>query len=583
MPRMTRMSSGRTMPTRDDPFRQRLRLLLKILGRMPFLTAQEAAPFIGTDRFTSLRALRGLERQGLANRIPYRRSYNVRPRRWHLTGAGIAELAWQEDTSVERLLTRLPVSAEWQRSLLRRLDAVDVLYRIARDAAVQTEIPPEWRWYRSGAFDAAMRLPAGGTLVLMRFGGTMSWQATKSRLGSLTRRQRQERNPAALLIVPGDIELKRIVAFMRNYPAELFMTAESNLLSEPYGAAIWRSRRDRRMMTLPDVLAAARTRAGMPPPERYSAETAPLSDAAETTGLVDLLATKLAPRDREMLRLLYDWPLIRWDRLARMMNIAPPSLKTQRANVTKLGLLHLLRIGRTRSDRVSNGTRLALSDMGRNWLARADRRRVSELSRHWRVAPDEAGHPELALKNYRLDGSKVRTLARELRHTDGVHEFTTMLVEQARASSSFELVEALPPHRWERYFKSNEGKRTFIRPDATYSLNYRGRRVHYFLEYEHRANIPVRMHQKLSSYERYYASGETRHDFDGVRPTCLVVFPTSDLAARFVRLLASRGSREGPMLVSGMDVLQTEGIFGGSWLRPRRLEAGRLHLSSLLR
>ena len=571
------------MPTRDAPFRQRLRQLLELLGRMPFLTAQEAAPFLWTDRFTALRALRGLERQGLANKTPYQRRHNVRPRRWHLTGEGIAELARQEGVAIERLLTRLPVSAEWQRSLLRRLDAVDLLYRIASHAAVHLEPPPEWRWYRAGAFDAAMRLPTGGTFALMRFGGTMSWQATKSRLGVLTRRQRQERNPAALLIAPGEIELKRIVAFMRNYPAELFMTAESDLATAPADAAIWRSRRDRRMMTLPEVLAAARTSASMPPPERYSAETAPLSEAAETAAPADMLSTALAPRDREMLRLLYDWPLIRWDRLARMMNIAPRTLKSQRSNVTKLDLVHLLRLGKTRSARVSNGARLALSDTGRNWLARADRRRVSELARHWRVAPDEAGHPELAVEKHRLEGSKVRTLARELRHTDGVHEFTAMLFEEARASSAFELVEALPPHRWERYFKSNDGRRTFIRPDATYSLNYRGRRVHYFLEYEHRANIPVRMHQKLSSYERYYAPGETRRDFDGVRPTCLVVFATSDQAARFATLLASRRSRERPILISSMDALETEGILGGSWLRPRRLEAGRLHLASLLR
>ena len=571
------------MPTRDTPFRQRLRLMLELLGRMPFLTAQEAAPFIATDRLTALRALRGLERQELANRTPYQRSYNVRPRRWHLTGRGVAELARQEDTSVERLLTRLPVSAEWQRSLLRRLDAAVLLYRIASHTAFQCEQPPEWRWYRAGVFDAAMRLHTGEAFVLMRFGSTMSWQATKSRLGSLTRRQRQERNPAALLIVPGEIDLKRIVVFMRDYPAELFMTAENNLLSTPADAAIWRSRRDRRMMTLREVLAAAGRRTGMPVPERYSAETAPLSDAAETIGPTDMLSTALTPRDREMLRLLYDWPLIRWDRLARMMNIGPPTLKSQRSNVTKLGLLHLVRMGKTRSNRMANGTRLVLSDAGRNWLARADRRRISELAHHWRVAPDEAGHPQPAVEKHLLEGSKVRTLARELRHTDGVHEFTTMLSEEAHASSSFELVEALPPHRWERYFKSNEGKRTFIRPDATYSLDYRGRRVHYFLEYEHRANIPVRMHQKIDSYERYYTPGETRHDFDGVRPTCLVVFATSDQAARFARLLASRRSRERPILVSSMDVLETEGIFGGSWLRPRRLDAGRLHLASLLR
>ena len=577
------MISGSAVTTRDDKIAERMRLLLCLLGRMPFLTAQEAAPFIGTDRFKALRALRGLERQELANHAYHQRSRNSRAYRWHLTEEDIAELARADGASAERLLARLPVSAEWMRSLLRRLEAVDLLYRIASDAAAQSDMPPEWRWYRAGAFDAAMLLDTGKSFTLLRFGGTMSWQATKSRLGSIIGRKMHERNPAALLIVPGEIELKRIIAFMRDYPAELFITTESALASASTDAEIWRSRRDKLRMSLTEVFALARTRSHMPPSERYLSETTPLSDAAETTAPADMLATELAPRDREMLRLLYDWPLLRGDRLARMMNIAPSSLKTQRSKVTKLGLVHLLRLGRTQGERAANGTRLALSDAGRNLLAKTDRRRQSELASHWRVAFDEAGHPEPAVEKHRLHGSKTRTLARELRHTDGAHEFTAMLFEGARASSAFELVEALPPHRWERFFRTNEGKHAFIRPDATYALNYQGRRVHYFLEYEHRANIPVRMRQKIDIYERYYAPGETRHDFDGVRPTCLIVFPTSDMAARFVRLLAIRRGRECLMLVSSMDVLGTEGIFGRSWLRPRQLERGRLHLASLLR
>ena len=86
-----------------------------------------------------------------------------------------------------------------------------------------------------------------------------------------------------------------------------------------------------------------------------------------------------------------------------------------------------------------------------------------------------------------------------------------MLVSDAGRQSNYEFVSALPPHRWDRTFRFN-GKRSVIRPDATYVVRYQGNRDVYLLEYEKRGSIPARMKPKVEGYRKYYGSMETRVD-----------------------------------------------------------------------
>ena len=157
------------------------------------------------------------------------------------------------------------------------------------------------------------------------------------------------------------------------------------------------------------------------------------------------------------------------------------------------------RLGSPYKDRVSNGYRAVLSDAGLRTLARADRRKTSDLAKHWQITPDGEGYPKFDVKAYRLDGTKLRKLARELDHTDAVSEFTAMMAAEARRHSSYELLSALPPHRWDRTFRYN-GKRAVIRPDAAYVVNYQGSRDVYLLEYEKRAGVPARMKPKVTGW-----------------------------------------------------------------------------------
>ena len=115
-----------------------------------------------------------------------------------------------EDGTIEEVLRRFPLSAEWQRSLLRRMEAVATCYRIARDAAGPYEGRMWWRWERSGPLDAVMTLPDGCSLGIARFGSALPRRGMFSRLGSLLEMYRRNLLFGVLVVAPGPIEVHSI-------------------------------------------------------------------------------------------------------------------------------------------------------------------------------------------------------------------------------------------------------------------------------------------------------------------------------------------------------------------------------------
>lgn len=183
------------------------------------------------------------------------------------------------------------------------------------------------------------------------------------------------------------------------------------------------------------------------------------------------------------------------------------------------------------------------------------------------------------MQHYRLDGSKLRVLARELRHTDGVSGFVGTLAAACRRDGEWRLRQALPPHRWERWFRYDTGWRS-VRPDATIELAHRGRRLPFLLEYEQRAIKPGTMEAKLLRYRRYFGAADTRADFDGRRPTALFVFADEAAASRFCALAARTLRNPLHLLVSSVDVLTETGPLDRAWRSPWSLQQGYVPLAA---
>ncbi|MYE54402.1 MAG: hypothetical protein F4X34_04295 [Chloroflexi bacterium] len=108
------------------------------------------------------------------------------------------------------------------------------------------------------------------------------------------------------------------------------------------------------------------------------------------------------------------------------------------------------------------------------------------------------------------------------------------------------------------------------------------------LEYEERAIKPVRMHERLLRYRRYFSALETQGDFQNASMVALV-FPDAAAASRcstFALKEARRAKRVEmriPLLIGSLAGLEAEGALGPLWLMPSNLELGAVRLESLLK
>ena len=70
---------------------------------------------------------------------------------------------------MDELLRDCPVSEQRRRVLMEKLDALAVVYRVAC-AVSNVAYPIRFRWYRAMPMDAAITLPDGRTVAVVRQG-----------------------------------------------------------------------------------------------------------------------------------------------------------------------------------------------------------------------------------------------------------------------------------------------------------------------------------------------------------------------------------------------------------------------------
>ena len=121
-------------------------------------------------------------------------------------------------------------------------------------------------------------------------------------------------------------------------------------------------------------------------------------------------------------------------------------------------------------------------------------------------------------------------------------------------SPDHDLFDLLPTHRSSIGYR--RGRTNYaIHPDASFTLEYRGKWLPFLLEFERRATTPKRIPRRLASYHRYFASGWAERDHGGRQPGVLFVFETPDSETAF----PGRGRRHGG---PGRDQLQRGGPGG---------------------
>ena len=551
--------------------------ILYALAQMPLMDSNELAAVADIPERTARDGLRRTHRQHFVDIIRHTRYDGVRVRRWYVTLSGMEELARLRlmGESPSDLIAEFPMlSARGRRFLLRRLDAVTVLYRVALEVAAHIGSGAgrafTWRWEFRDALDAVIQLRNGRTLSISRLGSTHSGDAIRTRFRTLERMHRRGVLRKTLLVVPGVLELVRAQNYMHdNGISNVVVTTERWITITPLGSIIWETvggdwlRIGRVLATTP--------RSEMPKTRRPERLILPGATLEEDTDELDVMASRLSVRAREVLRLLHDCPFIRVSKLQRILGISPGHMRREVGLLSRAGLVCLLRIGRTAKQRQRNETRLCLSGDGRRYLQRVDRSGGElidgELVRDpWRVVPHPGGDEELRVPRYRIEGKHARTLLRQRLHTDGVYDVTSSLIAACGDSVSWDLIDALPAHRWERRF--NYGTRDnwlfpdiwhSIKPDASFVLARDDRYASFVLEFERTAKNPSKMGPKLKKYRTYYSSADTESDFPEGRPTVLFVFEKRKHAVNFARYARSDGEMALPMLVSSVEELEQAG------------------------
>lgn len=554
---------------------------LEALALMPLLTGEELAAVCNKHRSWSSRALKWLRDEGLIESTRYSVD-GFSSDRWRVTEVGAFALAERWNTPVRELLRKRPLSAEWEQSLLRRVQTVAVCYRIAVDASKLSPAGLRWRWERADVFDAFMGMQNGRTVGICRMGTALSAKAITSRVNSMRLLHELRQVLGGLIIVPGPLEQEGIVRRLVGTDVNVAVGIESELLRG--GEDLWR-------MTIRPGDGNVNTGAfmssvlsnGLPERRREPIRAAPpRGNDVRGPDAAELLFSRISHNGSNLFELVSDWPLIQ-ERLAQeMLNVSDRRFADLKREVVGSGIVASLRFPAVRRGTrtlTAASRRMTLTNDGLRQLAWRDRVRLAELMKGWKIFKDVNGNAEPRVNGYRLEGTKLRVLARELKHTDSVHEIMRAIQTECAASDSDELEEVLPPHRWERWFYYNR-RRYGIRPDATALVKCNGRRHAWLIEYEQRASTPKRMSEKLQRYVRYFGSLDTGQDFE-VAPVALVVFPDRGSAARFAvtaRRTTGR-SRFGRnlrlrVLVSSLEDIRRDGFMGSCWLDPWNMASG---------
>ena len=561
--------------------------ILDLIGAMPFLSRGELAALGGLGDGEARHGLDRLLNGGLVDRVGHARIGNVRTRRWCLTGKGVSELASLRGVDTDELLEELPVSAEWRRTLLRRLDAAETFYRLAALAAVVSGRRCRWHWRGSGWLDGTLEVGPGRYVRVCRIGSALLRRSALHRLGGMVRMWEDGHVDTALIVVPGHTQARLAERWLRANAAGVFawVVTEPELAGAGPQERIWRRPAEYRTQVhaLSQMLSGVGEREGetgdVPDHTgRRGHRSLPGENMVPGGRQADLLPATLTKGQKDLLDLVADWPLMGREDLARMLGVSRHGMRRSAGELVRHGLAHSLKL--TAAGERNSVPRMCPGDAGLRLLSWRDRTQLHALRNRWGVAPDDAGDPEFGTGGLRLAGGRLRQLARQLRHTDGVHRFVSRLAEACRQSDDAALVEVLPAHRSERWFEIG-GTHYGVRPDASGVIDAGRGNVPFLLEYEERATTPAATSSRLDPYRRYF-DVVTRVEDWGRHPVVLVLFAETGAASRFAAHCATNlsvprtftGARL-PLYVSSAEDLLRSGILGENWLAPLDLAAGR--------
>ena len=572
---------------RPDPalrsLRQGLEEALLLLCAAPFTTVDELSRLGRVPASTLRERLKMLIERGLLDSVPHHLSaLGTRPqRRYFPTEKGVTA-GGAATKGRNHMLRAYPVSKQWFRLLAERLDAVAVLYRVATmvaDADPHND-PVRVDHYRHGPYDMLITLSGGRSLGLIRQGPALPTSRLRYRLRSIERLDSSDRPFLTLVLTHADQATRRAIRSLGD-PSEhsrTFVATEGELLAGDHTGVVWQqcgsglgeAVRIDADASLAGILALAERlldtsysflgKNPKPNPSDLYPSGVQAAMPEPSQQLTPAIPAQLTRAEKDALDLLAAWPLCTREQLAGLMG----GVTLRRVNQV---LRSLSQHGLVRADEPLH----MLTDEGLTYLARRDRAAVGLTLDRWSAEP-------LYLNADIFAGTAMRTLASQMRHHAGVIDFAAALSTEVACSPDHDLFDLLPTSRssigyrydWTTYV---------IHPDASFTLEYKGRWRPYLLEFERRATTPKRARSRLKSYQRYFQSGWAERDHEGRLPRVLFVFESSDNESAFLDV--ADGVKGVPIITSNAETIAEQGILGDAWILPPPHSLDRRPLSSL--
>ena len=542
--------------------------LLHSISRMPFVDSAELARVLGEPHATVHRALTSLLADGIVGRVSHGTAHLPSSQRYHLTDQSIREaggiLGFETPSDFVRAY---PVSREWLTLLIRRMDAVAAVYRLAASLSPGIDgLRSHVEFHRRGRFDATITLHDGRSFGVVRQGLALRRRSLYDRLRAIAEYDYTRRPGTVLILVPSVWEERLTTRFCEDRNIrDCYVAVESRDALERRDLRLWCCTSwviGSSYSTLKDVSAhgspggrrstasPGRKRASLPRPEG-------MAQAAPAVGV--------SPSEKRTLDLVTDHPMIPREHLACWLGVSEG-----RVSQMMHSLVNTWSLVEQRGQR--GDTRYTLSAEGIRYVTHRDRAQLPTTQGIWSTAltTDRQGRR-------RHMGHRIETWARQTRHADGITWFLSKLEAEARADPRSELLWSVPTARADRAYNWGDSA---IAPDAVGQMTAQGLQIPFYLEYELRARHPRGVIARLDPYESYYWSPE-HNDDQPPYPVTLFVVDAEDVEATYVRTAARMSRMSLPIFVSCIPVLSNTGILGRSWHPLWEPESPRLPLSVL--
>ena len=507
---------------------------------------------LGEPLATVHRALSGLLKDGLAQRVSHGTAHLPSSHRYYFTKKGIAEAADALGYDAPSELVRAyPVSRQWLTLLLRRMDAGASVYRLAATLSPGVDgRETRVEFHRRGRFDAVITLRNARSFSVVRQGLALRRRSLYDRLRAIAEYHHTRRPSVVLVLVPSPWEQRLTEEFCRNVDLrDYYVGVESRETLEGWDRPVWLSSGwtfGSYHYTLAQAVSKAdpssrfnpeapeRKRATLPDPERM-VQTSP--------------AFGISPSEKRALDLITDHPMIPREHLARWLGVSDGRVSQMTRNLQDTW--EMIEQHGKRS-----GVRYTLSERGIRYVTRRDRAQLSTTMAAWSTEPatDNHGRP-------RPLGHRILTWQRQTSHADGITWFLSELAAEARADDASDLQWSVPTARSDRAFNRGEDA---IAPDAVGHLLTGGLHVPFYFEHELRARHPRGVAARLRPYSRYYRSDAPANDQPPF-PTTLFLVDTEEVAETYASTASRMTAMALPILVSSREALSCRGLRGKSW------------------